>query len=267
MTVTVATSTTTAMELPVAYVAPGQPLAEVFVHLEGWQQLSAMMEAASGEAQPRLVYAYQLPGSDRLLAKLVLGTTASADEAALTGMLNSVTGLEVISVQPPAEAGLMMSERQRPELAGTPAVIFGRPVIGSLTRGILEKGADGDRLLFELGHDAGRLAASALPPLIEQLGMTVSSDLLARRMRDLQVMGWAVFGQGSIDGESHGEVTLTDTFEAASWGGDASSPTCHFLRGFIAGVFAFVWGRSVTCRELECQAVGAAACRFAFDPS
>lgn len=267
MTVTATTTATTAMQLPVAYAAQGQPLAEVFVHLDSWRQLGAMMEAAGSKAQPRLIYAYQLPGSERLLAKLVLGTTASADEATLASMLSSVTGLEVISTQSPTEAGLMMSEGQRPELVGTPAVLFGRPVIGNFTRGILETGADGERLLFDLGHGAGQLAASALPPLIEQLGITISSDLLVRRMRDLQVMGWAVFGQASIDGDSHGEVTLTDTFESTAWSGDANSPTCHFLRGFIAGVFAFVWGRPVACRELECQAVGAAACRFAFDPS
>ena len=184
-------STATAMELPVVYVEPGQLLAEVFVYMEGWRALGDMMQAVVGiKAQPRLAYAYRMPESNRLLAKIVLNMTATrADEAALLGTLSAVPGLEVISVQAPTEAGLVMSERQRPELAGTPAVIFGRPVIGSLAHGIIEtQGETGERLLSELGHDAGQLAASALPPLIEQLGMTISGDLLTRRMRDLQVM-------------------------------------------------------------------------------
>lgn len=267
---TATASATTAMELPVVYVAPGQSLAEVFADLDGWGQLGDTMRAlAAGGAQPRLAYAYQLPESDRLLGKLVVDVTAAgAGEAALSGVLSGVRGLRVISVQAPAEAGLLMSERQRPELAGTPAVIFGRPVIGALARGIIEaQGEAGERLLSRLGGDTGRLAASALPPLIEQLGMTISDDLLTRRIRDLQVMGWATFQHASIEDSSRGEVTLADTFEAAPWDRNASSPACHFLRGFIAGVFSFVWGHPVTCRELECQATGAPACRFAFQLS
>lgn len=270
MSATATRSTTTAMELPVVYVEPDQSLAEVFVYMDGWQHLGGMMQAVAGaNAQPRLAYAYQMPESNRLLAKLVLNLTATAaGEAALSGMLNAVPGLQVISVQAPTEAGLVMSERQRPALAGTPAVIFGRPVIGSVAHGIIETlGETGERVLFELGDEAGRVAASALPPLIERLGITVSGDLLTRRMRDLQVMGWAMFERASIDDASHGEVTLVDTFEAMPWNGQASAPVCHFLRGFIAGVFSFVWGRPVTCRELECQATAAAACRFVFDPS
>ncbi len=147
-------------------------------------------------------------------------------------------------------------------------MIFGRPIIASFARAILEdRGQAGERLLSQAGRDAGGLAASALPPLIEQLGMTVSDDLLARRMRDLQVMGWATCERASVDDASRGEATLLGTFEAAAWNGAASSPACHFLCGFIAGVFSFVSERPVSCRELECQATGAAACRFAFQPS
>lgn len=271
MAMTTATRrTTTAMELPVVHVAPGQPLAEVFVHLDGWPQLGEAMRALAAErVQPRVAYAYQLPDSDRLMAKLVLDVGGvRADEAALSGMLSAVPGLQLVSIQPPSEAGLVMSERQRPALVGTPAAIFGRPVVGSLTRGILRtQDGDGGHLLAESGRDAGRLAASALPPLIEQLGMTVTDDLLCRRMRDLQVMGWATFERASVEDSSRGEVVLLDTFEAAAWDGQASAPTCHFLRGFVEGVFSFVWARPVTCRELECQATGATACHFTFGVS
>ncbi|MGH3225385.1 MAG: V4R domain-containing protein [Streptosporangiaceae bacterium] len=269
-TTTVTNNTTTAMELPVCYVAPGQPLAEVIVNLDGWEYFAGTVHALAGNsAQPRLAYAYQLPGSSRLLAKLVVNVTAAeAGEASLSTVLSAVRGLQVISIQPPTEAGLVMSERQRPELAGTPAAIFGRPIIGGLARGIIEaQGEAGERFLAQLGRDAGHLAASALPPLIEQLGMTISDDLLTRRMRDLQVMGWATFERASIKDSSYGEAVLSDTFEAAPWNQEAASPTCHFLSGFIAGVFSFVWAHPVTCRELECQATGAATCRFAFQIS
>ena len=139
------------------------------------------------------------------------------------------------------------------------AVIFGRPIIGSLVRWIIEaQDEEGVRLLSQFGREAGRLAASAPPPLLEQLGMTISDALLARRMRDLQVMGWANFERASLDGASRGKLAPVDTFEAAAWNGEATSP-CHF-----AGSSRFEWERSIECRELECQATGAERCRFRF---
>lgn len=265
-TTTAERRTTTAMDLPVVYLAPDQPLAEVFVHLDGWEQLNEAMRALAGDrAQPRLAYAYELPGENRLLCKLVLDVTAGADEATLARALGAVRGLQVISIQPPAEAGLTFSELQRPGLIGTPAAIFGRPVIGSLTRGVIEdRGEAGERLLAERGREAGRLAASSLPPLLERLGITITDDLLARRVSDLQVMGWATVERASVEDSARGEVTLVDTFEAGPWEGRADSPTCHFIRGFITGVFSFAWDAAVTCREHECQGTGAPACRFAF---
>ncbi|MGI8491507.1 MAG: V4R domain-containing protein [Acidimicrobiales bacterium] len=263
-------STTTAMELPVLYVSPGQRLAEVFAEVDSWDQLCDVLQAlAPHQVQTRVAYAYQPSGTDRLTAKLVLDVSAlRAGDESLRIALSKVPGLHLSSIQAPSEPGLLMSERQRPQLAGTPAVIFGQPVIACLARAIVEDQGDaGKRLLCRAGLDAGRLAASALPPLIEQLGMTVSDDLLTRRMRDLQVMGWATLERASIEDSSRGEVTLLDTFEAAAWHGDAPSPSCHFLAGFIAGVFSFVWERQVGCDETECQATGAPACRFAFQPS
>jgi predicted hydrocarbon binding protein len=258
---------TTPMDLPVAYVQPGQSLAQAFVELDRWEGLGATLQALAGAgAQPRVVYAYQPPGAENLVTQLVLDVAGSAgDEASLTSVLERAGAARVVSAQPPTEAGLVMAERQHPQLVGAPAVMFGRPIIGSLTRGLVERdGEAGANLLSELGRNAGQLAASALPPLLEQLGIELSNDLLARRMSDLQVMGWATVERASIDEQSRGEVTLRDTFESAAWKGKADSPTCHFLGGFIAGVFSFAWERPVDCREVECQGAGAGACRFAF---
>jgi predicted hydrocarbon binding protein len=258
---------TTGMDLPVAYVQPGQSLAQVFAELGGWQGVPATLQAIdSAGAHPRVLYAYQPPAAQTLVTQLVLDVAAAdGDEASLGNLLAGVQGARVLSTQPPTEAGLVMAEQQHPQLVGAPAVIFGRPIIGSLTRGVIEANGDaGARVLSAAGRNAGRLAASALPPLLEQLGIELSDDLLRRRISDLQVVGWATVERASIDGDSRGEVTLRDTFEAAVWEGGAPAPSCHFLSGFIAGVFSFAWDRTIDCRELECQGAGAAACRFEF---
>ncbi len=255
--------------LPVMYVEPGKLIAYAYVYLDGWAQLGDALRAIEPRGvYPRLSYVYQAPESGRLLGLLALDVTAlGSDEAATYQALGAIPGLRVVAVQRP-EGGVAAAELQTPTLVGTPAVLFGRPIISSLTQGIVKaQGGAGERLLHELGRDAGTLAASALPPLLRTLGLTLSADLLMRRLRDLQVMGWAVLRDARLSDEHHGEVTLADTFESAAWEGKASSPKCHFLSGFIGGVFSFAWQHPFECREVECQATGAPACRFAFQPA
>jgi hypothetical protein len=59
-------------------------------------------------------------------------------------------------------------------------------------------------------------------------------------------MGRVIFERAWIEDASRGEVALIATFEAAAWNGEAASPSCHLLSGFIAGVFSFA--------GLDCQA-------------
>jgi predicted hydrocarbon binding protein len=161
-----------------------------------------------------------------------------------------------------------MAEQQTPGLVGTPAEIFGRPIISSLAQGITRtRGAGGERLLHQLGRDAGTLAASALPPLLEKLDLSINVDLLTQRIRDLQVVKWATVRRATVSDELRGEVTLVDTFEADAWKGQGGSPKCHFLSGFMAEAFSFAWQRPFDCRETECRAAGTAVCHFALQPS
>ncbi|MGH2448223.1 MAG: V4R domain-containing protein [Chloroflexota bacterium] len=257
---------TTPMSLPMAYVDPGRPLATVYAHLNDWAHLNAALETLEGRgAHPRLVYAYEMPQSRQLLAMLVLQSEAGASE--LSHTLSSISGLTVVSVQPP-DRGLAMAEQQAPNLVGTAAVIFGRPIIGSLTDGIIKAlGEEGEKLLHQRGREAGTMAASALPPLLQQLGVSVNVDLLTKRLVDLQVMGWATVDGATVNEDLHGTITLVDTFESEGWKGKATSPKCLFISGFIAGVFSFAFQRQFDCTETQCQATGAAKCQFTLQPS
>jgi len=259
----------TSMQLPVMYVEPGRLLSYVLVHLDGWPELGDVLQVLHSRGlQPRMSYVYQAPRSGRLVGALVLDVQAIGDDQdAVASALANVPGLHADSVQRP-ESGLAVAEQEKPDLVGTPAVIFGRSIVGSVVRGIVAgQGAGGESLLHRVGHDAGELAASAVPPLLQRLGVPMSLELLTRRVTDLQAMGWATIRGVRVDGQLHGEATLADTFESAAWDGKAPSPRCHFLSGFVEGVFSFAWQRPVDCREVECQATGAPACRFVFGPT
>lgn len=266
---TVTASSRTEIALPVSYVEPGALLTELYVRLDGWAPLDSIRQMVEQQgARLSLAYLYQIPQSESLLGMLIMNV-AAADNAgeALTGDLATIPGLQILSIQE-REAGLAMAEQQTPSLPGTPAVIFGRAIIGSVTEGIVKaQGSQGEHLLYQLGHHAGELAASGLPPLLQELGLSITADLLARRLTDFQVMGWAVLQSGTVGDQHQGEVTLVDTFESAPWKGGALSPTCHFLRGFIAGVFSTAWDQPIDCQETACQAAGAPACEFVFQPA
>lgn len=127
-------------------------------------------------------------------------------------------------------------------------------------------GDDGDRLLHQQGRDAGTLAASAPPPLLKELGVAITVDLLPRRITDFQVTGWAAVRGATVNEDLRGELTLADTFESEAGKGQAGSPRCRFLAGFIAGVFSFPFQRLFACQAIQCQATGAATCQFALQP-
>jgi len=44
-------------------------------------------------------------------------------------------------------------------------------------------------------------------------------------------------------------------------------PTCHFLRGFLAGSGTYITGHPYDCIETECKSAGAKYCRFVAMPS
>lgn len=62
---TVTEAETIAMSLPVAYVAPGEPLATAYARLDGWAQLHELLQTLDRRGtKPRLAYVYQMPETD-----------------------------------------------------------------------------------------------------------------------------------------------------------------------------------------------------------
>ncbi len=62
--------------------------------------------------------------------------------------------------------------------------------------------------------------------------------LIRERLYDLQVFGWATVLAPRVDDRFQGEARLVDTFEATTWNGQATTSTCHWIRGFLTGALS-----------------------------
>ena len=136
MATTVTADTTTAVNLPVAYVDPGRLLAGVFANLDGWEELSgALQTLAAGKAQPRLAYAYQPPQSDKLLAQLVLDVSAlGADEGAATSSAASSPVCSRLRGNALSNVASSSVRRRAPLAVASPSTV--RPDVDFCTSGI-----------------------------------------------------------------------------------------------------------------------------------
>jgi hypothetical protein len=67
----------------------------------------------------------------------------------------------------------------------------------------------------------GRLAASAMPPLLDRVRVLLTLDLLRRRITDSQVFGWAEVRTVPLAETLDGVLELDKTFESAHWQGRA----------------------------------------------
>jgi predicted hydrocarbon binding protein len=167
--------------------------------------------------------------------------------------LSGVPGVQLIGNTAPG-AGLAASEQYTLQVADTPMVVLAREVLGGAFRHFSEHA--GHEAVLQAGLAMGRLAASAVQPLIERLGLALTPDLLRRRVLDLQVFGWAKVQQVSVSDSLQGTLELSHTFEASAWNGQVPAPTGDFLRGFMVGVFSFAHNRPFISAEPSCEGRG-----------
>jgi hypothetical protein len=85
--------------------------------------------------------------------------------------------------------------------------------------------SDGPRAVHEADLQVGKLAASAVPPLLDRLGVPLTLDLLRRRITDVQVFGRTQVRTVTVAESLNGVLELDKTFESTPWQGSAERPT------------------------------------------
>ncbi len=80
-------------------------------------------------------------------------------------------------------------------------------------------------------------------------------------------LGWGKIRVGNLNfDKGTADIAITNCFEALE-NGTCDHPNCMFTSGFLAGLFAEVFDKTVQANELKCISVGSATCEFRIVPS
>ncbi len=80
-------------------------------------------------------------------------------------------------------------------------------------------------------------------------------------------LGWGKIRVSNLNFETGtADIAIANCFEALE-NGNCDNPNCMFTSGFLAGLFAEVFDRTVQANELKCLSTGAASCEFRIVPS
>ena len=80
-------------------------------------------------------------------------------------------------------------------------------------------------------------------------------------------LGWGKIRVSNLNfNKGTADITIANCFEALE-NGTSEHPNCMFTSGFLAGLFAEVFDKTVQANELKCTSTGATACEFRIVPS
>ncbi|TAK33574.1 MAG: hypothetical protein EPO21_12565 [Chloroflexota bacterium] len=257
------------LQLPLMYAAPNRTLAYAYAYADGLDKFDRLRLAAEEQGiAVSLLYTYAEPIGNRFFGTLVLDfTRAWIDVAQAVEKLGRLEGIEMFDIATPGR-GLAAWRDHELQVAGAPVVVISRNFIGETYHYLVEAlGEQVETALYGAGVDAGRQIAERVPPLLTRLGVPLSTEFVQERVRDLEVFGWAEIVSLQMDDNLAGEALLSNDFEALAWQGQASTPRCNWLRGFIMGALASLGRKPITVTETECQAKGDTYCRMVFQPA
>ena len=120
----------------------------------------------------------------------------------------------------------------------------------------------GNVLLYAMGWGAGRfLVKNHTPKTSREEDLTLALD------STLRSRGWGRCLKVTKH-ESEQSYTVTVTGTPQSYNRKSNMPTCHMIRGVIAGWLETVSERiHLDCKEIECTSMGAETCKFELQPS
>ncbi|MGH2458097.1 MAG: V4R domain-containing protein [Chloroflexota bacterium] len=256
------------LPLPLMYVAPHRSLSSLYVSTDAIDRFEAIRLAASALGVTlSLLYTFWDATQQRFLGAVVLDqTNAHETPERVVAALTQVPGVRMIATEGPG-AGLAAFERDRLSVAGTPVVVMARPFLGDTHKLLVESLGDrAEALFFQAGENAGDQAAAGVPALVASLGLSLTPALVRARFYDLQVFGWATIVALQVDDRFVGEALLANDFEALAWHGQATTSTCHWIRGFLTGSLSSLTGHAIQVSEPDCQGKGDPRCRMVFRP-
>lgn len=116
-----------------------------------------------------------------------------------------------------------------------------------------------DLIWYNAGVQAGEAEGRRLKRLVAKIGQEGFLQLMADLYTNL---GWGKSTVGDLDMKGR-SVTMYTKNNPLVRGVTASRPVCHYIKGFYKGFSSVAFqSNNVAVVELECEAMGAARCKF-----
>jgi predicted hydrocarbon binding protein len=159
-----------------------------------------------------------------------------------------------------ARINLMLREETRKK-HGNRVVLFGSGTFVELQKeseSIL--GDEASAVFYESGIRAGREAAESV---------SIERDEKDSELYDVWNSLWGSNGVGLFklveydydESSKRGRLVVDDSFIATTYG-RSDKAVCHFLSGFLAGIFEVLWKTPLICTEMKCWSKGDKYCEF-----
>jgi len=96
------------------------------------------------------------------------------------------------------------------------------------------------------------------------IGIKDKGNVLAYLSYMKESMNWGKMSFQDVDLENGtGKIRVSNSFESLV--GKYTQPSCHFLRGFLAGFLSELFDRDISVAEVKCAGKGDVQCEFEFE--
>jgi len=120
-------------------------------------------------------------------------------------------------------------------------------------------GTGGEAFLYFLGKTRGEISGRIFR------SKKITREFLEEDLRSLQAAGWGIAELLDADlDKKFIRVRIYDLYESAAFEGRSSKPRCHFIRGYLEGLFSEFLGVELESNEVKCIAMGDPYCEFVF---
>ena len=136
-----------------------------------------------------------------------------------------------------------------------------RWLVGALNN-IYEKwGEDGRFLMYQLGYYGGYESCREWRERSDLEGR----ELAELDLRVIEVLGWVRQAE-LVEFDPDAGVAVVRTWGSFESVIERGRPSCHFMRGELAGFFSAMFGRGLYGTEVKCEAKGDQYCEFVIAP-
>jgi len=114
-------------------------------------------------------------------------------------------------------------------------------------------------ILQSSANKCGRQACRRITLRIKDKG-----NVLAYLSHLKESMNWGKISFQNVNIENgRGKIMVADSFESLA--SKCTQPSCHFLRGFLAGFLSELFSRDILVTEVKCAGKGDDRCEFEFE--